>query len=304
MAKTATVNRPRKRRRKKAKRRRRNPTSYGAAKRTTTRRRNRRKPATRAAYSAGGYRRRPTSNPGLLDFDEYMRVIPPATLGVVAGRFSVKLGGEFEDGEPGLKHAVAGVIGVNIGANMIGNFFKDSRADEYAYAAGLGYLGELFLRKRFLSDSKWYVDNVSLEGDYESGPSMHGETYDQYMEGLGTHDAGDVLELPSGQVVQVLAGMGQEQFTTAQGHRWVRTATGWQMAGNGGGYNRAMAEPAASLPGGTFGGFSSYSALERGLGVVAPDPVHSQSAPLDGFANQSPLGDAYGANNSFGYARR
>jgi hypothetical protein len=294
MARTATVNA----RRKKRKKRRRNPaTSYGAAKRTSSRRR-RTSPAVRKSYSSGGYRKR-VSNPGLFDFDSYMKIIPPATLGNVAGRFAVKLGGPMENGQPGFAHFIAGILGINLGSNMVGKVFRDSRAEDYAYASGVGYLGELFLRKRFLADSPWYTGNISLEGD---GASV--QSYDQYMDGVGDHyDQGDVIQLPDGKVVQVLAGMGQSDFTTAQGQRWVQTPQGWQMSGPQQ-YDRRMEQPAQGLPGGTFAGFQSDSNLETGVGVD-PDPVHAHSAPLDGFQNQSPLGDAYANNNSsFGYARR
>jgi hypothetical protein len=193
MASTATVN-PRRRGKKKAARRR--PASYGAAKKTAKRRR--RNPST-TPYRSAGYRRR-VGNPKLklMDIDRYVKIVPPAALGNVVGRLAVKQAGPFENGEPGFKHAIAGILGVAIGSNVIGNVFRDSRASEYAYASGLGYLGELFLRKRFLADSPWYTDNISLEGN---GP------VDAYMDGpSATHDLGapgDLVQMPGGGVAQI-----------------------------------------------------------------------------------------------------
>jgi hypothetical protein len=198
-----------------------------------------------------------------------MKLVPPAALGNIVGRLAVKQAGPFENGEPGFKHAIAGVLGVAIGSNVIGTVFRDTRASEYAYASGLGYLGELFLRKRFLADSPWYTDNISLEGD---------AAFDSYMDGPGTatHDLGapgDVVEMPGGGVVQVLAGPGQGSFKTAQGNDWIQTANGWQMAGER--TDAALQMPTPTLPGGALRGFQAQSALGT---HVPPTELYGPSA--------------------------
>lgn len=199
----------------------------------------------------------------LMDIDRYVKIVPPAAIGNSIGRFSVKQAGPFENGQPGIKHAIAGILGVAVGSNLVGNVFRDARAAEYAYASGLGYLGELFLRKRFLADSDWYTGNISLEGDTDGYPAQQ---FDQYMEGNQVHDLGagpgDVVALPSGEVVQVLAGPGQQTFRTADGNEWVQTATGWQMAGISNSRTAAALEmPVPTLPGGSLRGFQENSQL-------------------------------------------
>ena len=255
MATTATVN-PRRRRKKKRKSRRRNPASYGAAAKTAPRRR---RAAAATPYRSAGYRKR-VANPKLrlMDMDRYVKIIPPAAIGNSIGRAAVKLAGPFDNGEPGIKHAIAGVLGIALGSNLVGNVFRDTRAAEYAYASGLGYLGELFLRKRFLKDSAWYTENISLEGD----------AVDQYMDGSPAHDLGacgapgDVVALPGGEVVQVLSGPGQQSFRTGDGKQYVQTATGWQMAGITNSPSAARMEmPVPSLPGGAMNGFQNNSQL-------------------------------------------
>jgi hypothetical protein len=273
MATTATVNK-KKKKKGAQKKRRRNPTRHGAA--TSTPRRRPAAPARRAPARRASNRR---SNPDLMNWQSYWNVMPPATGGVVAGRIAVKLAGPFEDGKPGFAHAIAGVIGVNIGAKLVGNMFRSPRSEEYAFAGGLGYVGELFLRKRFFVDQPWYMENVSLEGDNDAA------NYDEYMEGGagaglgGDYEKGSVLALPDGSVVQVLAGVGQEQFTDPAGNQWVQTGTGWQMGGNNGSYasERFLEEPIQYLPGG--------------------------SGRMGGFQQQSALGTARPASTSFGYSR-
>lgn len=268
MSSTAATN-PKKKKKKKK-----NPKTYGGAKKPA-----KRKPA--SSYRAAPYRRK-VANPTmkLMDLDRYVKIIPPAALGNSVGRAAVKLAGPFENGQPGWKHAFAGILGVAIGSQIVGNVFRDVRAGEYAYASGLGYVGELFLRKRFLADSAWYTENISLEGDGMNQLAGHTRTHD-----LGASNPcggpGDVVQLPSGQVVQVLGDMGQGSFVTAGGQRYVQTATGWQMAGTGDITNsptdRRLEMPTPRLPGGS----------------------------MRGFQNNSQLG-GYGAssNNGFGYARQ
>jgi hypothetical protein len=188
----------------------------------------------------------------LMDLDRYVKIIPPAAIGNSIGRFAVKQAGAFDaNGEPGFKHAIAGILGVALGSNLVGNIMRDTRAAEYAYASGLGYLGELFLRKRFLKDSAWYQDNISLAGD-DDGYSA--PVFDNYMDGHQTHDLGAEL-----------AALGQQSFTTADGNQWVQTATGWQMAGiSSSPEAAALAMPTPTLPGGALRGFQNNSQLSGG----------------------------------------
>jgi len=110
---------------------------------------------------------------------------------------------------------------------------------------------------------------VSLEGD---------ASFDNYMMGNGQQNPcgkmGEVVEMPGGEVVQVLAGPGQQTFRTSDGKQWHQTATGWQMAG-GSDYQTdyALERPTESLPGGA----------------------------LRGFQDDSQLGNPYRSQNSFGY---
>lgn len=226
MATTAVVN-PRRRRRSKkrranprrrryrygAARRRRNPSPYAMANPRRRRRRRRRNPSPYAMpnprrRSSGGRRRRnPTGD--LLDFDRVIDQAPAATLGVLAARWLIKFAGPFEGSAaglaaggttggapaPGVKHALAIMIGSKIAGDMIDGFMPGK--GHLAEIAALGFGGDLFLRKRFLANSPWMSQNLYMDG----------------------------FEMDSQ--------IGQDSFTDATGQQYVRTPTGWALAGMG-----------------------------------------------------------------------
>lgn len=235
MARTAVVN-PRKRRRRRRnangqfssggggrtanprrkKRRRRN---YGAAAANPRRRRSkgrRRNPA--SVYSTGGYYRRP--NPTLFDMDDLTDTVPAATAGVWAGRWAVKQAGAFEpakDGtlEPGIKHAVAIWVAAAIGGQLVGQMLGSEAKGNVARIACLGYGGDLFMRGRFMRDSAFVQNNLSLQGFQEQSalgapPTMvdaFGNSFVstpqgwQLQGGMGA-DEGDFVEI-DGEVYQL-----------------------------------------------------------------------------------------------------
>lgn len=235
MARTAVVN-PRRRRKarksnpKRSHKRRRN---YGAALAAAPRTPNRKR---RRHY--GARRRNPgrsylsrAKNPAL-DLDSTIDIVPPATAGVWAARWAVAQAGEFDDGEPGIKHALAIWLAASFGADLIGSIFGESKAT-YARISALGYGGDLFLRKRFLKDSEWAKKNLSLMGvDEDAAPA--GGTY-----------------------------------VDAMNNAWVETPQGWSMAGLGDGgtlYEDGQGNvyQLGALPGtygAGFGAFESASSI-------------------------------------------
>ncbi len=200
MAKTAVVN---PRRRRKTARRRARTKHYGSARRrrrrnpstnlSGPRRRRRRNPATvSSTYSSGGYRRRPNPrrarrrrNPegfnGLLD--QLMEVAPPAIAGVQLARAAIKLGGDFEtiDGDPsggtvlapGIKHAIAGVLAAEFGGKMVGDVMGSAEKGKIAMHACIGFIGDLFLHKRFLRNNAMAAEHLYL-GDWEPDENLNG----------------------------------------------------------------------------------------------------------------------------------
>ena len=180
MARTAIVNpRRRAKRRSSNKRkrsygkRRKNPSegrSYnarGKRRRSSHRRRNP-SPAS-SVYSPATYRRK---NPDLFDFDNLTEKAPAATLGVMAARYAMKMAGPWELDEktktsaPGVKHAVAMVLGAHFGSQMIGNLLGKQK-ELYAECGALGFAGDIFTRTRLLNDSKWAKENLYLSGDQD-----------------------------------------------------------------------------------------------------------------------------------------
>ncbi len=189
MAKTMVVN-PRRRRR--AAKRRRNPSSavvnprrrrrryYGAAKRRrsnptrrrSSSRRRRRNPG--IASGSFGYRK---SNPDVFDLDALMAIAPAATMGIWAVRYAMNMAGPFEIktttnaqgatvqvAEPGIKHAIAGLIGAKFGSGLVAQMLGDNSKETIALYSGIGFVGDVFLRKRFLADNKFVSENLMLAG--------------------------------------------------------------------------------------------------------------------------------------------
>jgi len=223
MARTAVVNPKRRKRRRKRnpsrssaprRRRRRN---YGAAAEVNPRRRRRGK-----RRSAPRRRRNPDSslgrsrNPGF-DIDHLIDTVPAATGGVWAARWATKLAGPMEEGEPSLKHAIAIWIAAHFGGQMIGQLFGSSAKGEYARIGALAFGGDMFLRLRFMKESKWMKENLTLGGVDEMG-----DAYDvpDYSEGSDLNGFQDGTALG-------------DSFVDAMGNQYVQTAQGWALAGMG-----------------------------------------------------------------------
>lgn len=202
MARTAVVNpRRRKRRKSNPKRSHKRRRNYGAA--LVAREPNRRRARRRRTYGArrrrnpsgGSYLAR-AQNPGGLGFDQTIDIVPAATAGVWAARWAVAQAGEMEDGEPGIKHALAIWLAASFGGQLIGSVFGDSKT-LYAQIGALAFGGDLFLRKRFLKDSEWAKKNISLGDD-------------------------DSVAIPAGGT-----------YVDAMNNTWVETPDGWALAGMG-----------------------------------------------------------------------
>jgi hypothetical protein len=218
---TAVIN-PRRRRRRRNKaaapaRRRRNPEEAVSNPR-------RRRRAKRRYY--GGARRRRRRNPvgalaprrssaprarqknGAIGLDDAIEILPAGTAGVWAARWAVAQAGEFEDGEPGFRHALAVWIAASFGADLIGSAFGQGKAT-IARIAALSWGGDMFMRNRFMKDSAWVKENISLKGvDDTTRRYAHGATY---------------------------MGAGDGPFVDAIGNRYVPTDQGWALAGDDGG---------------------------------------------------------------------
>lgn len=203
----------------------------------------------KAAYQPATYRRR--QNP-MGQFDHaVMETLPAATGGVLTARWALKQAGDFEKDDkgvlvPGFKHALAIYLAARFGGQMIGSMFGGNKGQIAAISA-LGFGGDLFLRTRFMRDNKTFADNFSLAGVDDAYDTPQSEPY---------------------------ADMGA--YEDAVGNKWIRTASGWQLAG----YHDAATERQS------LAGFQNQSAL-------------------GGFQNQSALGGAVrSGSSSFGYARR
>ncbi len=305
MAETAVVNPRRKTRSDKGKKRKKGPRRYGAAKRKSTKRR--RNPAAPNKYSSGGYQRRP--NPSMFDLDTWKRIAPAATAGDLLARWAVKMAGPFEPDAsgvpvPGVKHALAIAIIAEVGGKFVGQILGGRAETDYAQIAALGYGGSLFIRRRFMRDNAWLNANISLEGDV----------------------------LPAGGGT-----MGADTYTDAAGNQYIRTASGWQLSGEGqGDWHYGQIElPEDAAPGDviqteegemyevmagadgnlTLGAFYQGAETDADVAYELEAPVDSlpgggmtgfeESSPLGDFQTRSPLGmarsrAAHGAN-SFGY---
>lgn len=220
MARTAIVNPRRKRRKSTTKRRRRrNPSTAIAAPRTPNRRRRtvrrRRNPST---YQATGYRKPNPGSGDMFDLDRVMDVMPPATAGIWGVRFALKQAGAFEPmaagkgSAPGIKHAIAAVIGADVAAKLVASAFGADKA-QIAYAAAIGFAGDVFARKRFFVGSEFVNSNLYLQGiddmeeeavDSDSDSEYYEEPseYPEYMEGLqqGSSLGAQIVQGPDGQL--------------------------------------------------------------------------------------------------------
>ncbi len=284
MARTATVNpkRGRKRRKSKRKRKRNAPKRYGAAARRSPNRRRRKNPSgagRKSVYSYGGYRMK---NPGgWLGLDEITSVAPPATLGVWAVRWALKQAGPMvADAEgnvrPDMKHWLWAYAAANIAPNLVGNFFDDPRADDYAQIGALAFAGDLLARRQLFDDSEWVNQNLYL-GDDTGVESMAG--------------------------FQTTTALGQAQFVDPAGNTYVQTPTGWTLAGVG----------QVALPEGTEAGDvvqtpdGQVFEVVEGVGDMAFDQrmdPDAQYLPSGSDHQRYPLAGGYGGANVAGHHHR
>lgn len=231
MAKTAVINPRRRRRRKSAssgrRRRRRNPSSrassprrrsyYGAPRRRSNPRRRPRRRRNPSVYdTSGGYSRRRTSNPDMFDFDDMTSIVPAATGGDILCRWAIHMAGPMEPEDdkkggppvPGVKHAIAAVLAANVGSGIIGSILGDASKGTIARHAAFGFAGSLFLRKRFMNDSKWLKENVYLDGDGDDDATDSEDVESEYseeMNGFQNQSAlGAYFTGPDGQLYQCL----------------------------------------------------------------------------------------------------
>jgi hypothetical protein len=179
-------------------RRRRNPSSYG--------------------YSSMSSR---TANPDVFDIDQVMDIMPAATGGIFAVRWGMKLAGPFEVetsknaqgadvqvAVPGIKHAIAGLIAAKFGASLVAQIAGGGpEKEKYALIAGLGFVGDVFARKRLLADNEWAQNNLMLQGvddcDGMSGlqetSQLGADDFDYYED-----EEGNIYQLPAGSSVDDL----------------------------------------------------------------------------------------------------
>lgn len=162
MAQTAIVNPRRRRRRRKNEplqnpRKRRRRRAYGSMAQPARRRRRRRNPDMadlgRRTYKRRTYARKNPDGMTSGDFGAVLEVLPAATAGVLGARWAVKMAGDFEDGKPGFKHALALWLAAIWGSPLLGNLFGDNAKGKMAAISCLGFGGDLFARKHWLEDS-------------------------------------------------------------------------------------------------------------------------------------------------------
>ena len=142
-----------------------------------------------------------------------MSVLPAGILGIWAGRWACKQAGPFETTpgapgtlQPGFSHAIAIYLAAEFGSGLIGSILGDASRATIAKIACLSYGGDLFMRRRFMMDSKFVKENLSLEGEALGNPASN----------------------PA------------ETFVDAAGNRYIKTASGWQLAGLSGMESRSV----------------------------------------------------------------
>lgn len=278
MAQTAVVNRRRKNKRKAPKR-------YGSAKKR------RRNPAPASKYSSGGYYRRPNPDGvrGVMDMDTYYRILPAGTAGIWAARWAVKMAGDFEPNAegvpvPGVKHAIAIAIASAVAPKFIANLLggRGSKEIEIAQIAAISYGGDLFARTRVFNKNQWVQDNISLGDNRE-------------------------YEYATQQAPADMSGMGADTYTDPAGNKYVRSGTGWALAGD---WDFGAVELPPDAETGDIVQAEDgemYEVMEGGNVSSRPDlngtmGAFEATSPLGGFEASSPLGGVAPASNSFGYA--
>ncbi|MGV1080702.1 MAG: hypothetical protein ACOYD1_12795 [Candidatus Nanopelagicales bacterium] len=257
MAKTAVVNKRRRRRRRnpasatanpRRSRRRRRRRNYGPAAAVNPRRRRRSHGMSRrrrnpvSPYSSTSYYRRP--NPSFDVMTDITEVMPAGTAGIWLSRFALKQAGAFEPDakgvlEPGIKHALAIYLAASMGSELVGSVLGQGKA-QIAKIAALSFGGDLFLRTRFMKDSEFVKNNLSLQGmGYDDDePDQNGYYVPDGMEGFQDQSA-----------------LGST-MVDAFGNRFVSTPEGWQLAGVGDAWQMGAPAGVARLA-----GFATHSPL-------------------------------------------
>lgn len=183
--------------------------------RSHRRRRNPSAPESRnSPYASIGYYRSPNrarrrsnrrTNPDF-HIGELTSVVPAATGGVWAARWAVKQSGAWEPDAsgalvPGIKQALAIYLAATFGGDMLGQLLGSEEKGRIAKIAAYGYGGDLFLRARFMRDSAFVQQNLSLQGMEQASA-------------IGATGTGD-------------------SYVDSSGNTWVATTQGWQLAGIG-----------------------------------------------------------------------
>lgn len=158
----------------------------------------------------GSHRRRNGASLGrvrnsAVGFEQAIDIVPAATAGVWAARWAVNQAGEFEDGEPGLKHAFAIWLAASWGSELVGAALGEGKG-YYAKIGALAFGGDLFMRRRFLKDSEWAKKEISLAGV--------------------DADADNTYRYDQGRDYQT---MGAASMVDAMGNRYVQTDQGWAL---------------------------------------------------------------------------
>lgn len=235
MAKTAVVNKRGRRRRRRnpaaTTNRRRRRRNYGAAAAINPRRRSRRRRGHGAArrrrnpvspYASSSYYRRPNprrTNPSFDVMSDVTEILPAATGGIWLSRFALKQAGPYEADskgvlEPGIKHALAIYLAATLGSSLIGSVLGSGK-ESIAKIAALGFGGDLFLRTRFMKDSEFVKNNLSLQGmGYDDAEVVEGYYVPDGVSGF-----------------QATSPIGAGSMVDAFGNTFVSTPQGWQLQG-------------------------------------------------------------------------
>ena len=260
--------------------------------------------------------------------ETYTKIVPAGIAGIWLARWAVKMAGPFEPDAkgtpvPGFKHAIAIALAAQVGAPLVGNVFGGKEVVDVAQIAALSWGGDMFMMKRFMTESTWMTENLYL-GDYEDEYEN-----DEYEEGVEYDEE-----------------LGADTFTDAAGNKYVRTSGGWALADWD--FGQATEVPADAEPGdiiqtpsgdifevlegGQLSAMSREDAYANGVGAFydgvgqndaaslarrleAPTPSlpgGSHASDMQGFQQTSPLGDFYNSTalgharsssaNSFGYS--
>jgi hypothetical protein len=199
----------------------------------------------RSPYSSVSYYRAPNRrrrgggrkrNPEF-SLSDLMRDIPAAVGGVWLGRWAIKQSGNWEAGqggqlEPGIKQAIAIWLAANVGSDLLGNLLGSPDKARIAQIACYGYGGDLFLRTRFMRDSTFVQNNLSLQG-VMGGMAAQSQ--------LGSPDS----------------------YVDSNGDTWVSTPSGWQLAGGMGQTEYILVDE------NDMSGMEAQSALGRSSGYAA-----------------------------------